>query len=546
MTGPGPVQVSDSVWWVGCRLADDAFQCHSYLILNGSDSVLLDPGSLLTIDETLANVAELTALESVRYLVCHHPDPDIAGALGHLSTSLTRPDVVVVTEWRARALLKHYAHRFDYWLIEDHGWSLDLKPGRSLQFQLTPYLHFPGAFMSYDTQTATLFSSDIFGGFVADGDGLFATDIDSALLAMEPFHKHYMPSRALLGGALARVRGRWPRIDRIAPQHGQVIDGDLVGPAFDGLSELECGVFALTDADHELTRLLRLSEARTQFTESLLAIADPAALVASIDAVLRQTHQDATAALLVDVPDDGWTMWTTGSRVAVAEPPQDAHTLIELSGRPTARLSIDFRERSADKDELIGMFQELATYIRPSVDQYVSRARDSHRIAALSRASRTDPLTNLSNRRALDADLPIGSFALIALDIDHFKDVNDRFGHAHGDLVLQLVSARIRESIREEDRAYRMGGEEFLVVAPRADAAIGAEVAERIRRSVATIDLAPHSQPGDVTISAGVSEGFTRDELDFPSVLARADRALYASKRSGRDRVTVVLSDDPD
>ena len=66
MTGPGPVQVSDSVWWVGCRLADDAFQCHSYLILNGSDSVLLDPGSLLTIDETLANVAELTALESVR------------------------------------------------------------------------------------------------------------------------------------------------------------------------------------------------------------------------------------------------------------------------------------------------------------------------------------------------------------------------------------------------------------------------------------------------------------------------------------------------
>ena len=537
------IEVADGVWWVGRRLVDDEFQCHAYLLENGDDSVLLDPGSPLTIEDTLSKIEQVMDLDSVKYLVCHHPDPDIATALIPLSERLTRPDVVVVTEWRARALLRHYGHRFDYWLIEDHDWRLPLQAGRALEFQLTPYLHFPGAFMSYDTATRTLFSSDVFGGFVPDSDVLVSSDIDYVLTNARPFHQHYMPSTPLLQAGLARVRHRWPDIELIAPQHGHLIPAELVDAAFDGLAQIDCGVFALSDVDHDLRRLLRLAEARAQLTESLLTIADPTALVASLDAVLRHTGTARSAALYIDVPDDGWTEWRDGQRGEVTQPPLDSRPLIELAGIPVARLAIDTGPGDVqDSDELLRMLADMADSIRPAVDQYLARAHDAHRIAAWRRASRTDPLTGLRNRRALDEEVPAGDYALLSLDLDFFKRVNDTFGHASGDEVLRRTATAIVSSVRDGDLVYRMGGEEFLVVLPRAAAELARQIAERIRCAVAALDLAGHAPDGRVTLSVGASTSAGSPTADFEDVLARADAALYASKDLGRDRVTVAGS----
>ena len=178
MGGSRAVQVAEDIWWVGVRLPGDQFQCHAYFLDNGRDSVLLDPGSPLTIEETLERVGDVTSVDSIRYLVCHHADPDIAASLPYLSSRLTRDDVEVVTAWRAAALLKHYGHRFPYYLVEKNDWTLPLSADRRLEFQLTPYLHFPGAMVSYDTASATLFSSDLFGGFVPDNDVLVSEDGD--------------------------------------------------------------------------------------------------------------------------------------------------------------------------------------------------------------------------------------------------------------------------------------------------------------------------------------------------------------------------------
>jgi len=535
------IEVADGVWWVGRRLAGDEFQCHTYLLENGDDSVLLDPGSPLTIADTVAKIEQVMDLTSVKYLVCHHPDPDIAAALAPLSEQLTRPDVVVVTEWRARALLKHYGHRFDYWLIEDHDWELPLHRDRLLQFQLTPYLHFPGAFMSYDTGTRTLFSSDIFGGFVPDSDVLVADDIDYVLTNARPFHQHYMPSTPLLQAGMARVRIRWPEIDLVAPLHGHLIHAHLVDDAFAGLAQIDCGVFALSDVDHDLHRLLRLAEARAQLTESLLTIADPGALVASLDAVLRHTSMARGAALYIDVPDEGWTEWRDGQRASVFQPPRDSRALVELAGVPVARLAIDTGAGDLqDSDELLRMLNEMAESIRPAVDHYVARTHDAHRISALARASRTDPLTGLGNRRALDAETPAGDYAVLSLDLDYFKRVNDTCGHASGDEVLRRTATAISSVLRDGDLVYRLGGEEFLVVLPRTAPALAAQIAERIRSAVAGVDLAGHAPGGQVTLSVGVSTARSTSSNGFAEVLARADAAMYASKDLGRNRVTVA------
>lgn len=155
-----------------------------------------------------------------------------------------------------------------------------------------------------------------------------------------------------------------------------------------------------------------------------------------------------------------------------------------------------------------------------------------------------DSLTGLLNRDALAqlridpaalAQLQAGPYCLMLLDIDHFKQVNDRHGHLLGDRALREVALAVAGTIRETDVAVRFGGEEFLVVLPETALASAAEIAERIRQNVAGMAL-----PFRLTLSAGVAAG--DPERDRPEeVFARADQSLYRAKAGGRDR---VVADD--
>jgi diguanylate cyclase (GGDEF)-like protein len=550
MSTEGPVQIGEGTWWVGTRLENDQFQCHAYFIDNGPDSILLDPGSPLTIRATLDKVAAVADLDSIRYLVCHHPDPDIAASLPYLSERLTRDDVVVVTEWRAQALLKHYGHRFDYYLVEEHDWKVPLGTGRDLEFQLTPYLHFPGAMVSYDTLTATLFSSDLFGGFVPDSDVLVSHDIDYIIDAARPFHQHYMPSTELLSAGLARIQHRWPHIRQIAPQHGHIIPAEIVDAAFAALKDIDCGVFTLADADIDLKRLLRISEAKARITEALLTIAEPSTLVIAMNTILASTHGSRGCALFIDVPDQGWTMWEEGVAGPIRRDPEGGRPTVDLLGPPAARLVLHSKDDAHPDEDLLRMLADMASTVRPAIDTYLQKLSQSQREAGLRAASLTDPLTGLGNRRALEEDAPAGDFALIALDLDHFKNVNDSFGHAAGDVVLTRVSEVLRASVRAADSVYRLGGEEFLVYlpangeGPAATLVAATAIAARIRTTIRELDLTGLAPGGHLTVSQGVVTVAQAGSEQLAEALDAADAAVYESKTGGRDRVTVHRGDE--
>lgn len=169
----------------------------------------------------------------------------------------------------------------------------------------------------------------------------------------------------------------------------------------------------------------------------------------------------------------------------------------------------------------------------------------------LEQLSRTDGLTGLFNRsywencleneftRARRLREPV---VLLLADVDHFKRINDQFGHAQGDEVLRQVGALLRDSLRRIDVIGRFGGEEFAVVLPHTSAVAGEAVAERLRRAMAGAAL---DMPGlgPVTISIGVAP-LSEDVRDCRSWLARADAALYAAKQQGRNRVVVSAGDD--
>jgi diguanylate cyclase (GGDEF)-like protein len=170
-------------------------------------------------------------------------------------------------------------------------------------------------------------------------------------------------------------------------------------------------------------------------------------------------------------------------------------------------------------------------------------------LANAERQARTDPLTGLDNRRAFDARLTAvlanrrvrDRVGLIALDIDHFKSVNDAHGHATGDLVLQEVARRVRRAVGRRGTVARTGGEEMAVILVDApDLTAVADLAERVRVAIAASPVEVVSGRLPVTASLGVAHA-TAGGRGAEALAACADRALYRSKADGRNRVTSAM-----
>jgi diguanylate cyclase (GGDEF)-like protein len=167
--------------------------------------------------------------------------------------------------------------------------------------------------------------------------------------------------------------------------------------------------------------------------------------------------------------------------------------------------------------------------------------------AGLSALAATDPLTGLPNRRLFDERLRVEwenalrqgqSLGLVAIDVDHFKQYNDCFGHPAGDTCLKQVAGAIESARRSIDVAARVGGEEFAILLPAADAKSAAAVAERVRRAIEQLGIEhPIASGSVVTASIGTAVGSPAETGDVSELMNRADRALYTAKADGRNRV---------
>ena len=211
--------------------------------------------------------------------------------------------------------------------------------------------------------------------------------------------------------------------------------------------------------------------------------------------------------------------------------------LVSSDGMPLGTVCVIDRTPRKLTDEERRALQSLA---RQVVAQFELRKA----MAGLELQTMTDELTTLFNRRSLDRKMRTAwddyvlrgqPLAVVMLDLDHFKRINDDFGHAAGDSVLVQVAAVLRRHTGAEGTAVRLGGEEFCLVLPGIDAAQARAVAEAVRADLQSAGWA-HRR---VTASFGVACA-TASDGSFPNVLlAHADRALYVSKGEGRDRVTV-------
>jgi len=570
------IEIADRTWWVGHYLENDSFQCHTYLIENGNQSVLLDPGSIITYKETRRKIGEIVSFDQIRYFVCHHQDPDIVSAISLFDEEVTRDDAVIVTHWRAIVLLKHYGWKLPFLSLDDTNWELLLED-RKLKFLFTPYLHFPGAFCTFDERTGVLFSSDLFGGF-SNGFQLFAKD-DGHIETVRLFHEHYMPSRELLQHSLTALQ-EYP-ISMIAPQHGSIIQKPLINFMINKLKEIECGLFTSSPMSIDISRHSRLNIALRDITHALMVCRNLSEIVEKIMPVLQRfIPQSKDMELFAQTEQGEYLSFTKDSRYKATMRSNLRHFknymsmdikawkeryenlyLLEKFSKDNSVLIIPLFQKEGGKVngiaaiELTGDIVDQSD-IQPLIDHmgyplwvaiereilfhnlekdrkkyYLQSIRDSL-TGLFTRFYMEDAVQRLIGLRERNEYNPL---SVAIFDIDHFKQVNDKYGHVLGDVVLKKVGEILKDQSRAVDIPVRLGGEEFAVFLPGVDEFEAVIFAERIRNEVSRLVFDDDLCGLRITISAGVTEHRSLERLtDF---IERCDSALYTAKNKGRNNV---------
>lgn len=577
-----PVQIAPRVWWVGHIQPGDPFQCHAYLVEQGDQSVLIDPGSMRTFEKTRAKIEEVLPFDQIRYFVAQHQDPDITASLPHIGAHLARTDAVVVTHWRSAMLLQHYDLKMPFWLVDEHDWRLPLQD-RELRFVFTPYAHFAGAIATFDPTSEVMFSSDLFGA-LDDDFHLFAQD-ESHFERMRAFHEHYMPSRDILDYALTAL-GKQP-FQLIAPQHGSILRPPLARQMLERLRHLDCGLYLLAGRDTDLMRLSRLNATLREITQTLSLYRDFSDIAGRLLEViarslpvsaLRLLARDTSGRLISWRPEtryrgedaptdhpDAWALgadgrlWAKGSagesqvrdtRFAIERSEDGLFTVVvplfaPARGTVSAVVRLDMTEDPGDPETLGLIVEQLALPLHVALErELVLREVDQRRQEVYERSIR-DALTGLFTRVYMhDAVGRLfnlqdrgagGAVGLVLLDIDHFKRVNDTWGHVQGDVVLRAVGQVLLQRVRQGDLAIRLGGEElaiFTVGVPREELP---HMAERLRLAVASLDFDGPMEGQKITVSIGTALRQPGEALEV--LIDRADAALYAAKHGGRNQV---------
>jgi len=575
------VQIAERVWWVGHHLADESSQCHVYLIEQGDQSVLLDPGSRLTFGHTLGKIEEVVPFSHIRWFICHQPGPDITASLPLIDSMVTREDARIVCHRRAEALIKHYAIHIPFQLIEEQQWKLQL-PERLLDFVFTPYARFSGAFCTFDNQSGVLFSSDLFGGF-SDGISLFAQD-ESYFDSIRACHEHYIPSRDVLENALARIEQHPVRT--IAPQHGSIIPQQLVGYIIGKLKGLDCGLYLMARSGSDIQRLSRLNTTLKDITSTMIVSRDFREIADRLLAIAQRMLPAESLEFHARLGDEQVLHLAPESRYrGVASPPPEF--VGRMFGTNRANWEIDARSDSnfelidinhkgdhvrhgvllplfrGEEEWIYGaaviylsepieldqdirqMMEQMSAALQVAVErEAIYRSIELERQKFYERSIR-DPLTGLFTRFYMDDALRRlfeiqdrnggNSVALAMLDIDHFKRINDHYGHVQGDDVLRRVAHIIQADARAGDLPVRLGGEEFGIFVVGESASDIPGIAERLRKKVAAIRFRGVLAKLVITVSVGTAVRQIGESI--PGFIERADLALYQAKNRGRNQV---------
>lgn len=460
MDFPQPVEVAEGLWWVGSGITTAGLQCNSYLLIQGGNAVVFDPGSVIDADIVMDKVASLVPLEQLDAIVCSHQDPDLCSAIPLFEKHGFKG--VICCHERAAMLIAYYGISSPFHTVCTSAFRYKLADGTSIRFLVAPYLHFPGAIMSYLPRQKALISGDLFGSITNQWTLFAGPDYAEE---MKTFHENYMPSHDILKPAMSQLL-RYD-IDVICPQHGSIINTD-VRTYIEILRDLPCGFFMdplrknliksggiISLCDQILKRYLAVhgtKEVREVFDKSPFTIDYQQKRMAKT-AVAESDVWDSFFQLVYERKGMEWiTMVAPAVELLCKEYsislPEIFETITFNSQQNMDMMNVRFQELENRKLEL--------------------EARLKHVEESLYR----DPITNLYNQEFHDlfmAEEMISyrvkkqPFAFLLLGIDNLSNINLDFGREEGDATMRTLAYVLRQHTGVLEQLFRLAGGIFAI-----------------------------------------------------------------------------------
>lgn len=534
-------ELCKNVFWIGDAEQIHALQCNPYLVIDGDEAVLFDPGSPLDFENVFRNITEITPVENIKYVVLSHQDPDLCGSLPLLEKKGLKASVVC--HWRSSVIIRYYGIVSPFHLVDQNNFNLQLSSGRIFQFIHAPYLHFPGSLLTYDIDSKILFSGDLFGAFSANWS-LYAGDGYGE--AMEAFHEGYMPSNDILRPVMALLLSM--DISAIAPQHGSIIKKD-VNEYIKRLRDLECGTFLapIKKAIASIGGYLGLCNKILNRYYSLLNPEEVKALFDDTDIVI-----DDESSLIKDFSSAAQDLWDRLFEIIYAK---KGMSWITPVAPYVEKLSLEYDVG------LPRIFETVIYNIEKSIDALSDENKQlkelNERLGSSLKITQDkltkDPITGLYNeaflRNYLETETEHSfsrreNFAFLLIDLDNFAQFVFKYTDRIGNETLKSVAYTIRQRMPETHMLFKLKGSEFAYYIPNAKDDEAFRTAEDIRNTLEQSD----SFIDKITATIGLAQAseFYHENLDSDALFKRIGHVCRLRVRIGKSQGMNVVCNSSD
>ena len=529
------IPVADGLWWVGMNDTKRNIQCNPYLLLHGKSAILFDAGSVLDFETVSAKVKQLVPIADLDAIVCSHQDPDLCSSLPLFEHSGFKG--VYCCHTRASTLISFYGVRRPFYHVNLQNYRFPLVDGSSIEFIFAPYLHFPGAIMTYLPQQKVLISGDVFGAVTKQWNLYAGLEYEEA---MKTFHETYMPSHANLKPTMEKLLQY--DIETICPQHGSVITVQS-RRHIEILRDLPCGLFLdlvkkdLMDAGGYLglcnqivkryLAIYMITPVQEVFVDSPFAFDSDSRELTSTS-LQEQDIWDVFFNLILEKQGLEW--------ITIIAP-----TAEMLSKEYAVPLPKVFRTQAFEASSIIS---SQSTRIE-TLEQ--ERTNLELRVKDMEESLYRDKITGLYNQEFHDLFIrdmvhQVGtekrSLSCVMLSIDNLSRINIDFGSSEGDATLRNLTFLIQQHLSSHCQLFRLTGSLFGIYAMDLSSD---QVIKRFEKLIHVVSdsesfIVPVTISGGMFCSSEFPQSLMDDEEQLTAIMVQTTRfrLKLAQKQGGR------------
>ena len=529
------MKIAKNLYWLGHELENTSLQCNPYLLCDGEEWVLFDPGSPLDFAYVLENVKKHVPVDKVNYIVLSHQDPDLCASVPLFEEEGFRGKIAL--HWRTSVIVHYYGITSQYYLVDEMNYQLVLKSGRILQFIHTPFLHFPGAMITYDKQTKVLFTGDLFGSF-SNKWQLFAND--QYMESMKTFHEHYMPGNDHIKPIMKKLLNM--DISLIAPQHGSVIK-EKVKTYIKVLRDLECG--SLNNMEKKHLQNVSYQELCDQVLERYYATFHSKEIVNvfnNTDIILNRK-----TLLIEDFSCTGEALWDQFFEYIYTKKGQAWLNVVEILVQHICN-DYDIEMPSIYRSTLYSYQKKVETMTSEVAKLSEINSRLETNLQKTKDSLFSCPITKLYNgfffknylpkeiQHALDND---EDFSIFFLEIDEFGQRISDIDREAGDEILRNCAYLFDLLKMDSHLLFKLNGATFVFYLPTIVKEEGVKLADHIRIELKKSDYFLSSITASIGIASLSEISTPQKNLDemFNGICNMARMRLTIAKRLGMDMV---------